>query len=94
MGLHGLPLLSFGYRILPHAASEKIIKIGYSNPRLAMSNIGILEADKLALEGHEPTDGFMSGAVKYKPMCCSLSPRSERSLPSRCAFAATMRIRR
>ena len=67
MGLHGLPLLSFGYRILPHAASEKIIKIGYSNPRLAMSNIGILEADKLALEGHEPTDGFMSGAVKYKP---------------------------
>ena len=67
VGLHGLPLLSFGYRILPHAASEKIIKIGYSNPRLAMSNIGILEADKLALEGHEPTDGFMSGAVKYKP---------------------------
>jgi len=32
-----------------------------------MSNIGILEVDKLALEGHEPIDGFMSGAVKYKP---------------------------
>ena len=32
-----------------------------------MSNIGILEVDKLALEGHEPVDGFMSGAVKYKP---------------------------
>lgn len=67
MGLHGLPLLNFGYRILPHAASEEIIKIGYANPHLAMSNIGILEEDKLALEGHEPTDGFMSGAVKYKP---------------------------
>lgn len=67
MGLHGLPLLSFGYRILPHAASEKIIKIGYANPHLAMSNIGVIEADKLALEGHEPIDGFMSGAVKYKP---------------------------
>ncbi len=67
MGLHGLPLLSFGYKILPHAASEEVIKIGYSNPLLAMSNIGILEVDKLALAGHEPTDGFMSGAVKYKP---------------------------
>lgn len=67
MGLHGLPLLSFGYKILPHAASEEIVKIGYSNPLVAMSNIGILEVDKLALEGHEPTDGFMSGAVKYKP---------------------------
>ncbi len=67
MGLYGLPLLSLGYRIMPHAASEEIIKIGYSNPLIAMSNIGILEVDKLALEGHEPTDGFMSGAVKYKP---------------------------
>lgn len=67
IGLHGLPLLSFGYRILPLAASEEVIKIGYANPLLAMSNIGILEVDKLALEGYEPIDGFMSGAVKYKP---------------------------
>lgn len=67
MGLYGLPLLSLGYKIMPHAASEEIIKIGYSNPLIAMSNIGILEVDKLALEGHEPISGFMSGAVKYKP---------------------------
>ncbi len=67
MGLYGLPLLRFGYKILPHAASEEIIKIGYSNPLLAMSNIGILDHKALALEGHEPTDGFMTGAVKYKP---------------------------
>ncbi|MBO4338494.1 MAG: hypothetical protein K5755_07460 [Clostridiales bacterium] len=67
MGLHGLPLLSLGYKIMPHAASEEIIKVGYANPLMAMSNIGILEADKLALCSHEPTDGFMSGAVKYKP---------------------------
>ena len=67
IGLHGLPLLSFGYKILPLAASEEVIKIGYANPLLAMSNIGILEVDKIALEGNEPTDGFMSGAVKYKP---------------------------
>ena len=67
MGLYGLPLLRLGYNILPHSASEEIIKIGYSNPLLAMSNIGILEADKLAMAGHEPVDAFMSGAVKYKP---------------------------
>ena len=67
IGLHGLPLLSFGYKILPLAASEEVIKIGDANPLVAMSNIGILEVDKLALEGHEPIDGFMSGAVKYKP---------------------------
>ena len=67
MGLYGLPLLNLGYSILPHAASEEIIKIGYSNPLLAMSNIGILNEKALALSGHEPTGGFMTGAVKYKP---------------------------
>ena len=67
MGLHGLPLLSLGYKILPLAASEEIIKVGYANPLIAMSNIGILDVQKLTLDGHAPTDGFMSGAVKYKP---------------------------
>ena len=67
MGLYGLPLLKLGYRILPHAASEEIIKIGYSNPLLAMSNIGILDHKALALCSNEPVDGFMTGAVKYKP---------------------------
>lgn len=67
MGLYGLPLLKFAYKILPHSASEEIIKIGYSNPLLAMSNIGILDHKALALGGNEPIDGFMTGAVKYKP---------------------------
>lgn len=67
MGLYGLPLLNFGYNILPHAASEEIIKIGYSNPLMAMSNIGLLNGQHFALAGKEPTDAFMSGAVKYKP---------------------------
>lgn len=67
MGLYGLPLLDLGYTILPQAASEEVIKIGYSNPLMAMSNIGILDHEKLALCGNEPYDGFMSGAVKYKP---------------------------
>ncbi len=67
MGLYGLPLLKLGYRILPHAASEEIIKIGYSNPLLAMSNIGVLDHKALALSSNEPFDGFMTGAVKYKP---------------------------
>ena len=67
MGLYGLPLLNFGYSFLPHAASEEIIKIGYSNPYMAMSNIGILKGNEMALMGKEPVDAFMSGAVKYKP---------------------------
>lgn len=67
MGLYGLPLLKFAYRIMPYVASENIIKIGYSNPLLSMSNIGPLDTEKLSLCGNPPYDGFMTGAVKYKP---------------------------
>ena len=67
MGLYGLPLLNFGYNFLPHTVSEEIIKIGYSNPLMAMSNIGILKGEHFSLCGNEPTNAFMSGAVKYKP---------------------------
>ncbi|MBR6940690.1 MAG: hypothetical protein IKH65_07790, partial [Clostridia bacterium] len=86
MGLYGLPLLSLGYKIMPHAASEEIIKIGYSNPLLAMSNIGILDVKKLSLEGHEPINGFMSGAVKYKPyvLLSATSMRDEITLSICC----------
>ena len=67
LGLYSLPLLKLAYSILPYAASEEIIKIGYSNPLIGMSNIGALDAEKLALDGNKPTYGFLTGAVKYKP---------------------------
>lgn len=65
MGLHGLPLLSGAYKRLPQWLAERLVRIGYANPYIAMSNIGVLEG--LALEGQEPVDGFLSGSVKYKP---------------------------
>lgn len=67
MGLYGLPLLKLAYNIMPYLASENVIKIGYSNPLLSMSNIGVLDTAKLSLCGNPPVDGFMTGAVKYKP---------------------------
>lgn len=66
-GLYGLPILAACYKYLPHALSEKIIKLGYRNPYISMSNIGVLDAKKLAFCDVMPKDGYMSGAVKYKP---------------------------
>lgn len=66
MGLYGLPLLNFGYT-LPHAIGELAVKIGYANPHIAMSNIGLIDPVGTSICGHEPIYGFMSGAVKYKP---------------------------
>ncbi|MDD6807825.1 MAG: condensation domain-containing protein [Oscillospiraceae bacterium] len=67
MGLYGLPLLKLAYTIMPYAASEEAIKIGYSNPMLGMSNMGALDVEKLSFCGNRPVDGFITGAVKYKP---------------------------
>ncbi len=67
MGLYSLPLLKLAYGIFPHAISEQAIKIGYINPLIGMSNIGYLPADKLTLGDMSPVDGFMTGAIKFKP---------------------------
>lgn len=67
MGLYSLPLLKLAYTILPHDIAEMAIKIGYDNPLIAVSNIGVLDDKKLTFDGLKLVDGFMSGAVKYKP---------------------------
>lgn len=67
MGLYSLPLLKLAYTILPHDIAEMAIKIGYDNPLIAVSNIGILDDKRLTFDGLKLVDGFMSGAVKYKP---------------------------
>ena len=34
---------------------------------LGMSNMGALDVEKLSFCGNRPVDGFITGAVKYKP---------------------------
>ena len=67
MGLYSLPLLKLAYAVFPHVISETAIKIGYMNPLIGMSNIGVLNDSLLKLGDAELIDGFMTGAVKYKP---------------------------
>ncbi|MCR4661869.1 MAG: hypothetical protein K5765_07750 [Clostridia bacterium] len=67
IGLYSLPLLKLAYAVFPHIISETAIKIGYMNPLIGMSNIGLLNPTLLKLGDANLIDGFMTGAVKYKP---------------------------
>ena len=67
MGLYSLPLLNLAYTIFPQDMAEFAIKLGYDNPLLAVSNIGMLGDEKLFLDGTTLTGGYMSGATKFKP---------------------------
>ncbi|MBO8424162.1 MAG: hypothetical protein IAB16_04015, partial [Firmicutes bacterium] len=66
-GLYSLPLLKLAYTIFPHCISEIAIGLGYTNPYIGMSNIGIIKPEECAFDGMLPSDAFYSGAIKFKP---------------------------
>ncbi len=67
MGLYSLPLLKLAYAVFPFVISETAIKIGYLNPLIGMSNVGLLDDRALKMGECNLIDAFMTGAVKYKP---------------------------
>lgn len=67
LGLYSLPLLDVAYKYFPQFLSELLIKKFYSNPLLGMSNVGLLKAEDFGAGDNLPVDGFMTGAIKYKP---------------------------
>lgn len=67
IGLYSLPLLKLAYTIFPYKLSEFAISKGYSNPLIGMSNIGVLNPKLLSFKDAPLIDGFITGAVKYKP---------------------------
>lgn len=67
LGLYGLPLLNLAYSLFPHFLAEPVIRLGYDNPLIGMSNIGSINPADYALGELKPCDGFYTGAVKGKP---------------------------
>lgn len=67
IGLSGPPLLNLAFTIFPSALAEALIRIGYNNPLLGMSNIGIIEDEIHTLGGVKLSDAYMTGATKFKP---------------------------
>ena len=67
VGLYGLPLLTLAFKIFPQAIAETAIRIGYQNPLIGMSNIGLLNQKDYAMGDKLPYYAWYTGAIKYKP---------------------------
>lgn len=67
LGLYSLPLLRLGYALFPHFLSEIVIRLGYSNPLMGMSNVGELKSSDYTFVNTRLVDAFVTGATKYKP---------------------------
>lgn len=67
-GLYGIPLLALGYKLFVFdGIATKVIKLGYENPLVQMSNLGVIKNEDVDFVGCSMYDTYITGAVKYKP---------------------------
>ena len=55
------------FDLLPDRLCYRLVKNNPNNPNIAMTNIGILESDKLDFNGAAVESAFMTGSIKYRP---------------------------
>ena len=67
-GLYGIPLLGLAFKLFWFDCIAKFaIKLGYDNPLIQMSNLGLMKNEYVDFDGCKMYDCVMTGAVKYKP---------------------------
>lgn len=67
IGLNAFVKLDLVFRLLGDKTVNRWLRSKLKNPLICMTNIGVLETDRLALGELRPHDAFMCGSVKYKP---------------------------
>lgn len=90
VGLYGIPLLALGYKLFVlDGLANFVIKLGYENPLVQMSNLGIVKHEDVDFEGCKVYDAYITGAVKYKPYmqltCLSLDGQMKLCIAERCS---------
>lgn len=66
-GLYSLPLLDLAYKVFPHGIAQIAIRMGYKNPLIGMSNIGIIKPEEFVMGQAKLLNAWYTGATKYKP---------------------------
>lgn len=66
-GLESLSLLSLAYKIFVFPLAKIAIKIGYSNPRFSLSNMGILNQEEYSFINTKTVDAYVTGTIKKLP---------------------------
>ena len=67
LGLNGFVKISVIYKIFSYKNFKRLIGFGFKHPLIAMTNIGILEEDKLCFRGTPIKNAYMCGSIKYPP---------------------------
>ena len=67
LGLGGYVKMSLLFSLLGEGSARKLLRLGLRHPLICMTNVGELDADRLALDGSRPESAYLCGSIKYKP---------------------------
>lgn len=67
IGLNGFVKVSLLFKFFSYKQLKKILKGGFKNPLIGMTNIGIIDFKKLDFACTGIDNVFMCGSIKYKP---------------------------
>ncbi|ERI93359.1 hypothetical protein HMPREF1982_01783 [Clostridiales bacterium oral taxon 876 str. F0540] len=65
--LKGPLMLEIIFNMLPYNKARQLVSKNFSNPPIAITNIGVIDKNKLVFEGLSVKDAFINGSIKYKP---------------------------
>lgn len=65
--MKSLILLEKIFDILPYKTAKNILSKSFSNPPIALTNIGILDSTRLSFGTSEITEAYMNGSIKNSP---------------------------
>jgi NRPS condensation-like uncharacterized protein len=67
IGLNGFIKLKLVYQIFGNRIANRLLRSSLKNPLICMTNVGILDSERLSFGGIRPRDAFLCGSIKYKP---------------------------
>ena len=67
ISLKGTILMEQIFQTMEYEEAYNLIAKSFSNPLISLTNIGIIDDQKLHFEGAEITETFISGSIKFKP---------------------------
>lgn len=67
IGLNGFIKISIIFQVFNYNVIKKFMRTAFKNPLIGMSNIGVLDSQKLSFLNSPINEAFMSGSIKYPP---------------------------
>ena len=67
IGLNAFIKLHLIYALLPNRLANLLLRRSLKNPLICMTNVGILDSERISFGHLRPRDVFMCGSIKYKP---------------------------